>query len=216
MTTIACVLKTGTWKNRHMKIAYSAKHVQWLGHMVNKFCRIPHRFVCLTDTKIGGVETIPLKDNLLGWWSKMELFREFQSCFYLDLDTVIVGDISEIVDYPHKFSALRNFSSTPDTKRMGSAVLAWNGDYRFLYNRFMTDPKRHMIECSSSKKWGDQGFIAAELGGAFDRFQDLFPGQIVSQKKDMKNNVLPADARIVCFHGKPKPWEVKADWIPEL
>ena len=56
----------------------------------------------------------------------------------------------------------------------------------------------------------------AELGGAFDRFQDLFPGRIVSQKTDMKNNVLPPGASVVCFHGKPKPWEVKADWIPKL
>ena len=215
MTTIACVLKTGVWKNRHMKITYSAKHVRWLQGMVTRFCPVPYRFVCLTDTQIDGVETLPLKDNLPGWWSKMELFREFQNCFYLDLDTVLVGDISEIVNHPHKFSALRNFSRTPDTKRMGSAVMAWNGDYRFLYDRFMHAPKRHMAECSSSNKWGDQGFICHELNWAFDRFQDLFPGQIVSYKVHCKDGV-PPGASVVCFHGKPKPWDITRDWIPQL
>lgn len=215
MTTIACVLKTGVWKNRHMKITYSAKHVRWLKGMADKFCGA-HRFVCLTDTQIDGIETLPLKDNLPGWWSKMELFREFDDAFYLDLDTVITGDLSELVSHPHKFTALRNFSSKPNNKRMGSGVMAWRGDYRFLYDAFMKDPRKVMNEFVVSHRWGDQGFISERLEGSFDRFQDLFPGQIVSQKTDMKNNVLPPDARIVCFHGKPKPWDVKADWIPKL
>lgn len=199
-----------------MKITYGPDHVRWLKEMVTRFCPVPHRFVCLTDTRVDGVDIIPLRDNLPGWWSKMELFREFDDVFYLDLDTVITGDLSDLVSHPHKFTALRNFSSKPDTERMGSGVMAWKGDYRFLHEKFMQAPREFMATFTSSKRWGDQGFINEGLKGKFDRFQDLFPGQIVSQKTDMQNNILPTDARIVCFHGKPKPWEVKADWIPEL
>lgn len=213
---VACVLKTGTWKNRAMNISYSAKHVQWLQSMVHRHCGINQDFVCLTDTQVEGVKTLPLKSNLPGWWSKIELFREFKECFYIDLDTVIVGDISELLNYKHAFTALRNFSSAKNTNRMGSAVMAWNGDYSFIYNSFMENYKRYIIEYTTSEKWGDQGYINNKLGGKFNRWQDLFPGYIVSQKIDMKNNVVPKGARVVCFHGKPKPWEVKADWIPEL
>ncbi len=213
---IACVLKTGVWKNRFINVSYSAKHVQWLQKMVNKFCGTGHDFVCLTDAEIAGVKTIQLKDNLPGWWSKIELFREFEDCFYIDLDTVIVEDISELLNYDHKFTALRNFSSVINNSRMGSAVMAWKGDYRFIYDVFMKDSQKYIKEYTNSEKWGDQGFINGQLQGKFDRWQDLFPGHIVSQKINMRNNVLPKDARIVCFHGTPKPWEVKAEWIPEL
>ncbi len=213
---IACVLKTGVWKNRFINVSYSVKHVRWLQNMVNKFCGTGHDFVCLTDAEIPGVKTIPLRDNLPGWWSKMELFREFDDCFYIDLDTVLVGDISELLNYNHKFTALRNFSSVVSSNRMGSAIMAWKGNYKFIYDAFMKDQQKHIKEYTTSEKWGDQGFINGQLQGKFDRWQDLFPGCIVSQKTNMKNNVLPQGALIVCFHGTPKPWEVKADWIPEL
>jgi len=213
---IVCVLKTGVWKNRLMNITYSARHVQSLQRMVNNFIGSNHDFVCLTDAKIGGVKTIPLKDNFPGWWSKIELFREFEDCFYIDLDTVIVGDISELINHNHTFTALRNFSSVENNNRMGSAVMAWKGNYKFIYDAFIENPKKHIAEYTTSIKWGDQGFINNQLQGKFDRWQDLFPGYIVSQKINMKNNVLPNGAKIVCFHGKPKPWDVKADWIPEL
>lgn len=213
---IACVLKSGVWKNRLMRIKYSARHVQWLQKMVYNFCGSNQDFVCLTDIKIDGVKTIPLRDNLPGWWSKIELFREFKECFYIDLDTVIVDKFSELLNHKHTFTALRNFSSIKNTTRMGSAVMAWKGDYRFIYDAFMANPMKHIIEYTTSEKWGDQGFVNNQLKGKFDRWQDLFPGSIVSQKINMENNVLTPGAKIVCFHGTPKPWEVKADWIPEL
>lgn len=217
MKTIACVLKTGNWKNRHMRISYEPKHVQWLKRMVARHYPRPHRFVCLSDAQIKGVEVIPLRDGLPGWWSKLELFRELGDCFYLDLDTVVVGDISELVDHPHRFTALRNLSDNrPNTSRMGSAVMAWSGDYSGIYRRFMQDRELIVATYTTSDMWGDQGFIRRVLNGEFDRWQDLFPGRIVSQKMDMKDNALPDGAKIVCFHGKPKPWEIKADWIPEL
>ncbi len=217
MKTIACVLKTGSWKNRHMAISYEPRHVAWLKSMVHRHCNTPHRFVCLSDVKIDGVDTIRLKDGLAGWWSKMELFREFRECFYLDLDTVVVGDISDMVNHPHGFTALRNLSDgRPMTSRIGSGVMAWNGDFSFVYREFISARNLIMHTYTTSDRWGDQGFLQTVLKGGIDRWQDLFPGAIVSQKKDMKDNVLPAGARIVCFHGKPKPWDIKADWIPEL
>lgn len=186
--------------------------------MVRRFIRVPHRFVCLTNVRIPGVEVVPLRDDLPGWWSKMELFREFDQAFYVDLDTVIVGDITEMVEHPHRFTVLRNLSSSA-TNRIGSGVMAWEGDCSHLYREFMRDAKRHMAECVTSEKWGDQGFIqlVQSRRGGWEHFQDLFPGQIRSFKTDMRQRGNPPeDCRIVCFHGQPKPWEHRAAWVPEL
>ena len=213
MKNIVCVLKSGGWHNRHMKVEYRPENVQWMARMVAKHVHTQHRFVCLSDVDVPGVETIALRDNLPGWWSKIEMFREFDQAFYLDLDTVIHGDITHMVEYDHDFTVLRNFSST-DKRRIGSGLMAWGRDLSGLYQEFMRDPQRHMRECVTSEMWGDQGFIQANYAGEFDRFQDLFPGQVVSFKTDLKRGDPSTQNKIVCFHGKPKPQDVRKPWIP--
>ena len=198
-----------------MKVEYTPDHVRWLRDQIPPHCGTAYRFVCLSDVPIGGVDVIPLRDDLPGWWSKLELFRELEDAFYLDLDTVIVGDITRMVKHPHRFTVLRNLSSKADG-RIGSGVMAWRGDYSHIYREFMDDPRRHMAECVTPQKWGDQGFIQCVQKGDWDHFQDLWPGRVQSFKVDMRHGDPRKNCRIVCFHGKPKPWEVKADWIPKL
>ena len=213
MKNIVCVLKTGGWRNRHMKIEYRVEHVQWLARMVAKHVTVPHRLVCMSDVDVPGVETIPLLDNLPGWWSKIEMFREFEQAFYIDLDTVITGNIDHMVAHEHDFTVLRNLSSA-DKNRIGSGIMAWGRDLSDLYQQFMKDPARHMKECTTSARWGDQGFIQAHYAGHMDRFQDLFPGQVVSFKTDLNCGDPSPENKIVCFHGKPKPQDERRAWIP--
>lgn len=215
---VACVMKTGGWKNRHMHVEYTAAQVRWLRDQVAANLRTAHRFVCFSDIEIDGVEVVPLTDNLPGWWSKIELFKhDLGRVFYIDLDTVITGDITRMVKHPHTFSVLRNLSSR-QTGRIGSGVMAWSGDHSHIYNAFMADPERHMRECVTSEKWGDQGFIQSvqRNNGGWHYLQDIFPGRIVSYKFDLKRRDPHPDNRIVCFHGEPKPWETKHKWVPVL
>lgn len=214
MKTVACVLKTGQWKNRNIRVEYSPAQVRWLRDQVSAHLRTKHRFVCLSDIDIRGVTTIPLKDDLPGWWSKIELFRELDDAFYIDLDTVIVGDITRMVKHKHNFTVLRNLSSK-EPGRIGSGVMAWGKDYSYLYRKFMEYPDKHMAECVTSAMWGDQGWLQSH-GGPFDLFQDLWPGRVKSFKFDLNRGRPAGDCRIVCFHGSPKPWEISADWIPEM
>lgn len=214
MKNIVCVLKTGGWKNRHMSVEYRPEHVQWMARMVAEHVTVPHRFVCMSDVTVEGVETIPLLDNLPGWWAKMCLFREFEQAFYLDLDTVITSNIDNMIMHQHDFTVLRNFSST-DKNRIGSGLMAWDRDLSALHDEFMKDSKRHMRECTTSEKWGDQGFIQHHYEGSMDRFQYLFPGEVVSFKTDLKRGDPSPQNKIVCFHGKPKPQDVKRGWIPK-
>lgn len=215
---VACVLKTGGWKNRHINVEYSAPQVRWLRDQVAKHLRTTYRFVCFSDIDIDGVEVIPLTDNLPGWWSKLEMLkRDYGRVFYLDLDTVITGDITRMVKHQHRFSALRNLSSK-QTGRIGSGVLAWSGDHSVIYNTFMKNAQVYMATYTTSDKWGDQQFIADVMRshGGIDLLQDLFPGRIVSYKFDLYRRDPKPDNRIVCFHGEPKPWQTKHKWVPPL
>lgn len=216
---IACVLKLGGWKNRQMHIEYNTAQVLWLRDQVARHVKVPHRFVCFSDAEIEGVEVIPLTDDLPGWWSKIELFkRDLGRVFYLDLDTVIVGDITPMVLHGHKFSVLRNLSSKT-AGRIGSGVMAWSGDQTHIYTEFMRDSQRHMAECVVSEKWGDQGFIQSvqrSTGRGWKFLQDLFPAQIVSYKFDLQRRDPEPQNTIVCFHGEPKPWETNHKWVPKL
>jgi len=217
MKVIACVLKSGTWKNRHIKVEYCGDHVRWLRDQISNNLRTNHRFVCLSDLDINGVDVIKLQDDLPGWFSKIELFREFNEAFYIDLDTVITGDITRMVKHSHKFTVLRNLSSK-NSGKIGSGVMAWGGDYSIIYKKFMENPQKYVNEYVTPEKWGDQSFIQDVLRdhAGWDHFQDLFPGRIVSYKFDLYRRDPKPDNRIVCFHGEPKPWQTKHKWVPPL
>ncbi len=220
-TTIACVLKTGDFYNRNKKINYDLKYPLWLKKQCEKFITIPFKFVCLTDLDhIEGVETIKLKHNFPGWWSKMELFRpgifKTKNVFYFDLDTVLVGNIDHIVSYKHDFTVLRYISTNnKETDRIGSGIMAWSLDLSFLYNTFLEKAEQFMEEYTTYDKWGDQGFIYHHVKG-MQKFQELFPEELVSWKFNLiKGNPKPPN-KIIIFHGVPKPHEVSMPWIPPL
>ena len=184
---------------------YKPEHVLRLHRQCRQFApRTP--FAVLTDVEIPNVANIRLQNGWPGWWSKMEAFDLDGPIFYLDLDTSIVGDLTPILRAAceHSFIALRNPMKNPS--RFGSGLMAWGGNMRHVLQRFSLDPERHMARCTTQKLWGDQGFIGeTETPDAY--WQDLFPGQILSWKVEC-DNAIPPDARIVYFHGKPRPWDV--------
>lgn len=223
---IACVLKTGVHNNQGVITEYTPDVVRWLKRQCEQFVTVPFKFVCLTNLdKIQGVDTIKLNHNFPNWWSKIELFRpdifKGEKVFYMDLDTVIVGNIDHIVNYDHKMTTLSQmsvFHKDPTTHLIGSGLMAWGQDMSYIYKAFMKSPKKHMKENITCDNWGDQGFIQRTLKEPSERFQLLFPRQIVSYKADLKLKDPTRHNRIVVFHGKPKPMELagKKSWVPKI
>lgn len=182
---VACVLRSGG--------CYTPEYVRRLKAGVDAHLS-GHDFVCLSDVDVP-CQRIPLKNSWESWWSKISLFQPgllTGPTLYLDLDTVITGDLMEIAGYPHRFTMLSDFYYP---QRPASGVMAWNGDYSRLFREF--DPK------AKYPGHGDQGYIGSRVDA--DRFQDLFPGQITSRKVKATRN---PNERIVCFHGLPRPHEV--------
>ncbi len=179
---------------------YSWQHVERLRRQCLRFAR-GAEFMCLSDDPRG----TPLQHDWPGWWAKMEMFRLPGPCLYMDLDTTITGDLQPLLDVAKKagFVTLRDFNAPQ--REVQSSLMAWACDMRWLYERFAEDPARHMAENDEPRWWGDQGFIERNTRPEF--WQNVLPGACVSWKKHCANG-LPFGARVVVFHGRPRPWEV--------
>ena len=132
----------------------------------------------------------------------MSIFRIKGPVLYFDLDTTILGDISELIDIAknHRFVALDDFNYRNFVQ---SAILGWNGDMSHLYDAFSKDPEGYMAEFPG----GDQSFIQAHEKP--DLWQSLLPeSTIQSYKVHIRRNSLHKNCRVVCYHGQPKGWTI--------
>ena len=167
-------------------------------------------FVCLSDDLVPWVEVRPLKHGWPGWWSKIELFRRdvFRAgtrVLYLDLDTTIIGSLDELLERPEPFLGIKDFTRRP--AGLTSGLMAWTagGEASAIYERFTVDAAAIMRRCGI---FGDGAWIAEQVQGHETFWQDVVPGQVVSYKVHCRSGV-PAGARVVCYHGTPKPWHVE-------
>lgn len=188
--TVACV---------KAKPAYDHTWVNRLYRSVKANMTISHRFICYTDDASGiACNTRPLPRGLSGWWSKISLFRPFLiggPVLYLDLDTLILGNLDFVLSYKGDFAILRDFYR-PDG--YGSGVMLWNTPQMHVWQKWLeSGMPDHPL--------GDQGWIEAMIPNA-DRLQDLFPGKFVSFKVHCENGMPPSDHRaaVLSFHGTPK------------
>jgi len=209
VVTFFTVLKYGEFP--HTRNDYTPAHVYSLKKQIEKYYTKPHRFICFTDHTNLECETIKLLHDWPGWWAKIEMFQfPAKKVFYFDLDTVILNNIDNIVDHEHDFTALKEALPNRITDNLGSGIMSWSGDKSFIYENFKADSKN--IMCRLTR--GDQVFIQEQIR-AFDAFQNI-DKNIYSYKFTLQDKQCPpTDAKIIYFSGKPKPWQVDYDWIPE-
>jgi hypothetical protein len=207
MFDVICVLKSGG--------IYNAEWVRKLRDGVARNLSIPHRFRCLSDVDVP-CERIPLEHDWKAWWSKIELFRPgviTGPTIYFDLDTVITGSLDGIETLPYDFAALRNFH-VPEM--IGSGVMWFRDVPHWVYERFSAHPDDFMLYHEIFRDGpylGDQAFIWDSLDRDVDKLTDSFT-RIRSYKYHCKAG-LPEGTSVVCFHGEPRPPEVKTDWMRE-
>jgi hypothetical protein len=208
--TVAC-LKWGT--------RYSPAYVNILHDMVRRHLTLSHRFVCLTDDPAGlNCEAMPIVPNLPTWWGKLTLFRHPipGRVLFLDLDTVIVGNIDGFAAYDGPFCVVRPFYRDWGFNSSIMSIAAGFGHH--IWDRFAVNPQAAIDRCrrEADPRWnlGDQRWIELTVERA-DWWQDVLPGQLASYKVHCGNGLPPPDARIVCFHGKPDPHDVADPWVKE-
>lgn len=204
MISIFCVLRSGG--------EYKPDHVLRLRAQVMSY--LPGAdFRCLSDVKVEGVRTVPLVHDWPGWWSKMELFRPGISgdILFMDLDTSIVGNLADIASV--KQLVLMRDIYRPEGLQSSIMYLPERARER-IWAAWIDQPQHWM---RVFHKGGDQAFLERFWLDHAGRWQEVLPGQIVSWKSHVRqavqddesgNGSVPDGARVVIFHGKPRPWDI--------
>ena len=213
MLTVLCVYQPSK--------VYNPDYVLNLQAAVKRHLPVEHRFVCMTKQAVPGVDCIQLEYDFPGWWSKMEMFRPglpYERILYIDLDTVITGDISDIASYTGVAGITEDFIHGGPSQ---SILNFHTGTFGHVWDEFIRDPDFWMYEGDRMipPNFGDQTMMTEVVHPfEFDYWQDLHPGQIISYRLDCKkSNVideLPEDARMISFHGREKPHKTHG-WIQD-
>ena len=183
---------------------YPAEYVNRLRSMVSRHLSSPYRFVCLTDDPYGVEgETIPLDSELQGWWHKLTLFRPDPygmkgKILFLDLDSVIVGSLDEML-MDVKFCIIQDFIY--QAKHNSSVFLLEAGALPHVWDR--VNPHVMM------RMHGDQDWITRQVP-----HPQLWPASWCLSYRLQARAGYPRDAKVICFHGSPKPHECNG-WVAE-
>lgn len=195
---VASVLRSGG--------EYGPEHVAALARDVRR--HLPGvRFVCFSDVPVP-CERVALASDWPGWWAKMEVFGPALPgrVLYLDLDTVVRGSLADLAAVKD-LTLLRDFYRP---RGLGSGLMMLPAAARDqAYRAFIRAPEHFMAR---HRKGGDQAFLERLWLRTAHRWQDRCPGQVASYKADCRRGV-PPRARVVCFHGQPRPWATEL-WRP--
>lgn len=227
-----CCFKWGT--------QFNGMHVNVLANMVRRWCRLPYEFVCITDSAIGirpGIRTIPLWPDLGDLPSPAGV--RFPSCYRrlklfspeagelvgkrivcLDLDTVITGDVTPLWDRPEDFVIWGNYWCREQGRKgikqrfNGSMFLLRAGTRTSAWTEFRPD-KSPSLATRRGHRGSDQGWLSYHLGdeATWGRADGVYSWRIDIEPNSCQ---LPADARIVFWHGKTDPWDrLNVPWVKE-
>lgn len=207
MITVACVLRSGG--------DFSPEWVYALKRGLNE--HLPeHRFICLTDVPaIPNTWARPLRYDWRGWWAKMMLFdpKVFKSgdpVFYMDLDTLIEDDPSDIASYPGELGMIKAWRR--NIYQSGVMVFRPGEMTRAIWEAWIEDPAHNMRRARGDGEWLNR--FLRERGTEPDDLRALYPGQIVSYKIHSRD-VAPEGARLVLGHGRPRFSSPRAGWAHE-
>ncbi|HEX5078119.1 MAG TPA: glycosyltransferase [Geminicoccaceae bacterium] len=198
---------------------YGPEYVNRLFAMVARHLTLPHRFVCLTDDPKGirpEVECRPLPAIELadarphsGWRKLSCLGPELEDLqgqvLFLDLDLVVVANIDGLFAHPGAFCIIENWTR-PGRGIGNSSVFRFRaGAHRSVLQRFCADAARII------RDWPDeQTYLSRSVGevtfwphGWCRSFKhDCLPARPLRPFREAR---IPADAKVIVFHGEPKP-----------
>lgn len=217
---------------------FTAEYVNNLYSAIQRNTTIEHRFICYTDDPEGvECETRPFLIDLPVWWYIIGLtnpeHEHNDQLVYMDLDTIITGNIDHILTLDKPFATISDFGWTSGLQ---TAYIMWNKSVRdSVWKHFTTKYKPAdypKLDCDYTK-WGGTNQFLEECMGVVRinknpkpaiqdappvvRLQDVYPGECVSYKAQSLQNTqqLNDNIKMVFFHGKPQPHEVDNAWLKE-
>jgi len=186
----------------------------WERSISNWMPDIDYRIIPFTDQpEKFAIDSVDLFSvDAEGWWNKLFLFNWHGhnlngDILFFDLDMVFVGPLDCFCNLK-KFTTMSRFKQP---KHIDSTVMYIPEGYgQNIWDNFVKI-KMDII----NKFKGDQDYIESMVGtNKCDRFNVTIPGSIVSFKYDCQDRP-PSAARVVSFHGNPKPHEVTNSWVED-
>jgi hypothetical protein len=228
------MLSVVCWKWRPAKdyrSKFGPETVNVLCQMVARHYPHPHRFLCVTDEPEGlspEVEVIPAWNDFAdlpsphgkrnpSCYRRLRAFHPAIGAVFgarfvsLDLDCVIVGDLTPLWQRPEEFVIWGDTNRR--TYYNGSMFLLTAGSRPKVWTAF--DPKTSPALALRARQFGsDQAWISCVLGKGQAKWTAA--DGVYSYRNEImrRQNALPENARIVFFHGPGDPWGVKEQRIP--
>lgn len=198
--------------------------------MIARHYHQPFRFVCITDRpeELPGIETIrlwedcsrlqsPIGHSYPSCYRRLKLFAPDagetfgERVVSIDLDTVIVNDITPLFDRPEDF-VIWGESDFRSQRYCGSLWMLRTGSRPRVWTEFdeQTSPRQAWVH---GHRGSDQGWLSYMLPNEATWGKK---DGVYSYRKDIakRGDQLPKDARIVCWHGKIDPWSSHGQRIP--
>lgn len=207
--------------------AIGAGHVNKMRNMVARHLHAAHEFICITDDPAGlddGIKIIPIWDDyadLGGCYRRLKFFSsEMRSLIgdrivQCDIDTVITGDITPLIDNDEPLLLYRH----PQHLCNGSMWVMDAGARSDVWENFQGPES---IEAAKAEYGTDQGWLKHYLR------DDLLSGKVRTFGRDdgvcdmrldiMRENrgSLPDDCRMVTFSGPRDPSEYTVlQWVKD-
>jgi hypothetical protein len=218
------VFHWGDWPEH----GWEAEYVNRLFRGVSRQLTPEARFACFAqdmrkitrgiDPELG-IEVLPLlSPSWLGCLPKLYAFSPTTGLkgrvLVFDLDTVIVGSLDDIASYDGPLATRAWFKGLSQRKPVwlsGGDLLSFEaGANQMFWDLLSSDPVAIEEETG-----GRERYVYRNYASQIDYWQDLFPGQVVSYKNDVKRRGLPENARVVSCHGNPRPHKIKEEWAKE-
>lgn len=195
---------------RHGK-GFTYRDVLHLHDNISSAIQDDFKFICHTDSTDldeEGIITVPINRKLFGWWNKMACFRTKGTVLYIDLDTIVMSDLQNFIDIlkETKEDSFWMMEAFNPKRKFSSGVLAWTGSIKWLWERFLID-----LPVLKANMW-DQIYIADQFDYKNKKINSISKHlNIYSYKHhcNRETGEVPKDTDILCFHGRPRPSEVK-------
>lgn len=179
----------------------------------------PFDFVCLTDSvkevsKIPGVIPMELSNSkLTSKYCKFEIHRldiherlRTNQIFYLDLDTLITGNLNTLFSFGGNFACLKH----PFLKGfvMGGFLSFRRKELSYLYNKFVCNLEENMKHYPIYKGRGDQLWMYRHCKYIPLYWDDLYPDEIVVNWRRVSQKDINK-TKIIFFSGNDTPDKCK-------
>lgn len=220
---ILCCLH-GSWpdnsKASKWKRGGGVEYVKRLKRAVERNLSLPHSFFCLTDKPIEGVNCKPILPAggakvllKLSCYNPAYEFKGF--CLIFDLDNVIIRNFDEMVNVKSDW-VVRARRFRPKMKVPDGDMQAYRaGSKKHLdFWRYCNETDAVWQQEHAEHKPRERALIQ-DAPVAPDMWQELLGNNyVISYKQKCRHDKPPpGNTRVVSFHGKPKPHELKNEWI---